>query len=72
MKKVLIETLKKDYCGVYFGRIWYMRLERLSFDRGLKGQFKELSKREKEQRSLLNLKSIISFILKVAAPPNTP
>lgn len=53
MEKELIETLKKDYGGEYFGQVWYMWLERLFFDRRLKAQFKELSEREKEQAVLI-------------------
>jgi hypothetical protein len=53
MGKEIIEILKKDYWGEYFGRIWYMWLERLFFDRELKAQFKELSEREKEQAILI-------------------
>lgn len=53
MEKGLIETLKKDYWGEYFGQVWYMWLERLFFDRRLKAQFKELSEREKEQAVLI-------------------
>jgi hypothetical protein len=56
MEKEFIETLKKDYWGECFGRIWYMWLERLFFDRGLKAQFKELSEREKEQAILIKNK----------------
>lgn len=54
MEKEIIETLKKDYWGEYFGRIWYVWLERLFFDRKLNEQFKELSAREKEQAILIN------------------